>query len=115
MEMSAHDHDATVALTSHLPQLISTALAGTLAQAENSYLDKVFGPGLIDMTRLAFSSPDLWLSILSTNRDSVTTALDGFITILAGMREALGTEDLRAYFDRGASYSSQLRKLSSIT
>lgn len=115
LEMSAHDHDTTVALTSHLPQLISTALAGTLSQAGNPYLDKVFGPGLIDMTRLAFSSPDLWLSILSTNREPVGAALDGFIAMLAGIRQAIGTEDLREYFDQGAQYSSQLRKLSSST
>ncbi len=112
LDMSAADHDATVALTSHLPQLLSTALAVTLAQSQNRQLANVFGGGLIDMTRLALSSPDLWLSILATNKVPVTAALDEFIETLTGIRGALDTENLRAYFDEAASYSSELRKLS---
>ena len=111
LEMPAKEHDETVALTSHLPQILSTALADTLAKANNPQLANVFGGGLIDMTRLALSSPDLWLSILNTNRAPVAAALDGLIETLNGMRRALGTEDLREYFDRAASYSSDLRKL----
>ena len=36
------------------------------------------GPGLLDMTRLAMSAPDLWTSILSTNQIDVLKALDEF-------------------------------------
>lgn len=113
LEMSAADHDATVALTSHLPQLLSTALADTLARSNNPQLADVFGGGLIDMTRLALSSPDLWLSILATNKQPVAAALDEFIETLSGMRRALGTEELRGHFDRGAACASELRKLAS--
>lgn len=111
LEMSADEHDATVALTSHLPQLLSTALADTLARSNNPQVTGVFGGGLLDMTRLALSSPDLWLSILSTNRGTVTKGLDELIDTLNGMRQALGTEELRGYFERAAFFSAQLRKL----
>jgi len=112
LEMSPEVHDSTVALTSHLPQLLSTALAETLAKSENPHLTKVFGPGLIDMTRLALSSPDLWLSILTTNKASVSAALDAFVEVLTDIRDTLDTENLRAHFQTASEYSSKLRKLS---
>lgn len=112
LDMSPEAHDSTVALTSHLPQLLSTALAETLAKSGNPHLTKVFGPGLIDMTRLALSSPDLWLSILTTNKVPVATALDEFIEVLTGIRDTLDTEDLRTHFRIASEYSSKLRKLS---
>jgi len=43
--------------------------------AKNENLEKVVGPGLLDMTRLAMSAPDLWLSILSTNQVEVLAAV----------------------------------------
>ncbi|HZS57159.1 MAG TPA: prephenate dehydrogenase/arogenate dehydrogenase family protein [Bryobacteraceae bacterium] len=74
--MSPAEHDNVVALTSHLPQLLSTAISITLAQQNNARLREVFGPGLLDMTRLAMSSPDLWQSILDTNRHEIIKALN---------------------------------------
>lgn len=111
LEMPAEEHDATVALTSHLPQLLSTALAETLARRDNPHLRNVFGGGLLDMTRLALSSADLWLSILETNKLPVAEALDEFIYTLNGLRQAIGHEELRHYFTRASEYSAELRKL----
>src|ERR1700758_1096001 len=65
--MSAEEHDNVVAFTSHLPQLLSTAISVTLAEQENLLVSEVFGPGLLDMTRLAMSSPEVWESVLDTN------------------------------------------------
>ena len=73
--MSAAEHDNVVALTSHLPQLLSTAISITLAEQANPGLHEIFGPGLLDMTRLAMSSPELWKSILDTNRNEILKAL----------------------------------------
>ena len=98
--MSAAEHDAVVALTSHLPQLLSTSLSITLANSGNPKLLQVFGPGLIDMTRLAMSSPDVWNGILETNRDQILRALDAFTTVLENLASrieaGLSTEDLFA-------------------
>ena len=111
LEMPAEIHDSTVAFTSHLPQLVSSALAATLASTSNSYIDQVFGTGLLDMTRLALSSPDLWLSILATNRTEVTVALDRFIDRMTHVRESLQTDNLESEFLAGNAFSAQLRKL----
>jgi prephenate dehydrogenase len=86
-------------------------LAATLAREANHPLDRVFGPGLIDMTRLALSPPDLWLSILATNEPAVLAALDSFITSLTTIRQTLGTSKLSESFISAKDFASRLRNL----
>lgn len=110
--MSPAEHDNVVALTSHLPQLLSTALSVTLAEQGNSRIFEVFGPGLLDMTRLAMSSPELWKSILDTNRNAVLRALGAYTTTLTAMSarlEAVASfEDL---FATAQTFAGDLRKV----
>jgi prephenate dehydrogenase len=107
--MSPREHDSTVALTSHLPQLVSTALAAMLSERQDENLEKVVGPGLLDMTRLALSAPDLWLSILSTNQVEVLAALDDFQASVGKVREALAANNLADLFRAGATFASKIR------
>jgi prephenate dehydrogenase len=109
IEMGPREHDSAVALTSHLPQLVSTALAAMLNGREDDNLENVVGPGLLDMTRLAMSAPDLWLSILSTNQIEVLAALDDFERSIGKVREALGTSNLADLFRSGAAFASKIR------
>jgi prephenate dehydrogenase len=109
IEMAPREHDSAVALTSHLPQLVSTALAAMLNGCKDDNLEKVVGPGLLDMTRLAMSAPDLWLSILSTNQMEVLAALDDFERSIGKVREALGTSNLADLFRSGAAFASKIR------
>lgn len=92
--MRPEEHDRVVALTSHLPQLISTTLAGTVAGEDLT----VSGPGLADMLRLAGSSWDVWEDILRTNTGQVAAALDNYIARLQQLRAKL--PDLKAEFER---------------
>jgi prephenate dehydrogenase len=110
IEMTPEDHDATVALTSHLPQLVSTALAAFLANQNNSNIEKVFGSGLLDMTRLALSPADLWSSILSTNKSNVIQGLDRYTKVIAAIKDAVEANDLEAIFHRASGFSTSLRK-----
>jgi prephenate dehydrogenase len=113
IDMSPQDHDATVAFTSHLPQLLSTALAATLGRQANPNLQRVFGTGLLDMTRLALSSPDLWLSILETNKTQVNIALETLIDVLVELKSVVQNDASASFFAAGAAFSSQLRELPS--
>jgi len=70
MELSAQKHDAAVALVSHLPQLLASALATALADGSDEQLS-LAGQGLRDTSRVASSDPDLWLQIISQNGDSI--------------------------------------------
>jgi prephenate dehydrogenase len=110
VEMSPQEHDATLALTSHLPQLISTALAATLYRDGNARVTEVFGPGLLDMTRLALSSPELWESILATNKNAVSEALEAFIKVLTELKETIGERELAHTFERSAEFAKVLRE-----
>ncbi|HSG48003.1 MAG TPA: prephenate dehydrogenase/arogenate dehydrogenase family protein, partial [Longimicrobiales bacterium] len=57
------DHDGLMARVSHLPQLTATALASALRDA--GVTPDQLGPGALDMTRLAGSSPEIWRDILA--------------------------------------------------
>jgi prephenate dehydrogenase len=109
--LSPEEHDRVVALTSHLPQLLSTALASVLASRLTApeHL-KAAGPGLIDMTRLAGSSYDLWRDILETNRTAVDAALAAAIEELQRLRSGLASEDTRRAFETAAAFATRLRK-----
>lgn len=109
IEMSAEDHDATLAFTSHLPQLLSSALAAALARQPNPNILRVFGTGLLDMTRLALSPPDLWLSILRTNKLQINAALESMIEVLLEVKISLETGELNALLHSGAAVALQLR------
>ncbi len=113
IDMSAEQHDQTVAFTSHLPQLLSTALAATLAKQPNAYIPLVFGAGLIDMTRLALSSPDLWNSIIATNCAEIHRALDSIMQSLAALKNDLSASALGNIFASGAEFAAQLRAIHS--
>ena len=110
IEMSPEAHDETVSFTSHLPQLVSTALAVTLASKSTDRALDVFGPGLLDMTRLAMSSPDLWTPILSTNREAVGAALQHYKSALSDLQLALENDSLVELFEVGSAWAKQLRR-----
>lgn len=109
--LSASDHDRIVALTSHLPQIASTVLAGTVSGRVSGENLKVAGTGLIDMTRLALSSYEIWRDILETNRDSISDALSLYIDNLEALKRALQTDPAAAElaFKTGTDLATRIR------
>jgi len=101
------EHDRTVAHTSHLPQLAASALALALRSSEAN-LD-VFGPGLLDMTRLAMSPFSVWNDILETNSHEIQQALLSYIAVLQRFTEIAGTPEMQSQFEQGADLARQLR------
>jgi len=93
-----------------LPQLASTALAATVADHLTAPEDlKVTGPGLIDSTRLALSSYELWRDILATNTESIEQALSAYINELESLRDNLRTRVAQEEFRRAAELAGRLR------
>lgn len=88
LEMTPEEHDRAVALTSHVPQMISSLLAGRLAEAEEGSL-RLAGQGVRDMTRIAASAPELWVQILGANAAPVVEVLDALAVDLAQVADAL--------------------------
>jgi prephenate dehydrogenase len=111
LTLDADEHDRVVSLTSHLPQLASTALAAIVSdKLGGPSLRNAAGPGLEDMTRLAMGSYEIWRDILATNSDHIDRALGHYIQKLEHMRENLRTRQLQEEFERGAALATQLRR-----
>ncbi len=104
------EHDRVVSLTSHLPQLASTALAAVVAEGiEFDEQLAISGPGLIDSTRLALSAYELWRDILATNADAIEQALGAYIARLEHLRENLRSRQLQEEFTAAATLAQRLR------
>ena len=90
--MTACEHDRAMALVSHLPQLVSSALVSLLRdQTDALALDALAGTGYRDWARLADSSWLVWRDILATNPSQIADALD-----CLGQKLAAVSAELRA-------------------
>ena len=101
-------HDRFCAWISHLPQMISTAVAATLVGefgADAPLLD-IGGRALRELTRISGSPYSMWRDIAITNKANLGDALMKIEQRLAHIRENLGTKQLAEEFER----AHQLRK-----
>lgn len=109
VNMSPHEHDAALALTSHLPHVMAAATA-TAVGVDNLALA---GTGFRDVTRVAAGDARLWEAILTGNRDSVVAAIQAAEIVLAGFREALVQGDqsrVEALLEHAANCRNTLDK-----
>jgi len=67
-------HDRWVALVSHAPHLVASAMAARLEAAPAAALD-LAGQGLRDVTRIAAGDTGLWTQILAANAEPVAEVL----------------------------------------
>lgn len=87
--LDAVEHDRILASTSHLPFLLSSALARTTPQD----LAPFAGPGFKSTSRLAGTSSSMMLGVLRSNRENVLNALHGMQSQLAEIEAALSVGD----------------------
>jgi prephenate dehydrogenase len=89
--VTAEEHDAAVALTSHLPQVLSTALFASLADIPD--VARFAGGGLRSF-RLAASDGEMWHSVLAANRDLLRPHADAIAELV---RAIIDGEDPEAF------------------
>lgn len=93
------EHDAAVALISHLPQLTATVLSTLLGAefdgevARRELAQRLAATGWRDMTRLGGSSWSIWRDICLTNQQNISTALGVLISELQNLKDALDVRD----------------------
>jgi prephenate dehydrogenase len=93
-QLTHGEHDQVFAAVSHLPHLLSFALAHDLAQRDNRELLLSFAAsGFRDSTRLAASSPEMWRDICLANREAILKELQIYIAELTQMSTALAAGD----------------------
>jgi prephenate dehydrogenase len=104
--MTPELHDRVLARASHLPQIVASVLAAALDDAlvDGTRAVDYGAGGLRDTTRIAASSPEMWIDICLTNRAAIIEALAGFRGILEEFAACLARGDvdgLKRVFERG--------------
>jgi len=102
--MDPDEHDRALALTSHLPHLVASALVGALTPA----LVPLTATGFRDTTRVASGDPAIWTGIFLQNRHALLAGLDQLDVNLDLFRRALETSD-RTALDQLLVQAKQLR------
>lgn len=87
--MSHQDHDAALAVTSHLPHLLAFAFMG---QVEDPHLE-LTGGGFRDFTRIAAANPELWWRIMGLNRGPLAKAMGDYLDNLQALAAAIDSGD----------------------
>lgn len=101
--MPCDKHDEVLALTSHLPHLLSYALTYQLAKDEESLnIFRYAGGGFRDFSRISASSPIMWHDIFLANKQAVLKGLENYQTILNELKSAIlndNSDDLLKTFE----------------
>ena len=87
--LNADDHDRILAATSHLPYLLSSALA--LATLDDCA--SLIGPGFRSTSRLAGTPSSMMLGVLQSNHDNVLASIASFRQSLDVIESALQAGD----------------------
>ena len=107
--LDSAEHDQLCAWISHVPQMISTALASALVEeyGEDAPLLQSGGRALREMTRIAASPYSMWRDIALTNHQCIADALLKLEQKLAHIRENLNSRELEREFDSAHKLRSQ--------
>jgi prephenate dehydrogenase len=113
MKLDVERHDRLCAWISHLPQMVSTALAATLVEefGNDPDLHAIGGRALREMTRIASSPYSMWRDIAYTNSANIEKALHKLEQRLAHVRENLRSPALRAEFEEANRFELKPREV----
>jgi len=89
VHLSAEEHDRAVARTSHVPQLLASAL---LASAASAGAERAAGPAFASATRVAGGPEAMWSDIFATNADEIAKALAELVAELEAVQRGLAAE-----------------------
>ena len=103
-DLDAERHDEVCAWVSHLPQMLSTALAALLQDTFSddpgglAAVQAIGGRALRETTRLGSSPYSMWRDVALTNTEPIAQTLHALEQRLAHLRENLRTPELREEF-----------------
>jgi prephenate dehydrogenase len=105
-KMSEDKHDKIFSAVSHLPHIVSYTLVEMMNRRDDAedLFDFAAG-GFRDFSRIAGSSPEMWVDICRANYSPILDDVETFISSLEKIRELLRSEDyqgLRKIFDAAA-------------
>lgn len=103
LALDPDEHDRLVALVSHLPYAIATALMAVAGEEGDPRIFRAAAGSFRDVTRTAGSNPTVWRDIFATNAEAVVRELDQFTASLGDLRAAVSEArwgDLDAFIER---------------
>ena len=95
IEMDAEEHDRIVALSSHIPHILSFSLVDLVKRGG---AEALVSTGFTDMTRLSLSPPSLWNEICLTNKSNILSGLSEMKGIISEWQEAIKRGDILEKF-----------------
>lgn len=122
IEMDSKSHDETLAYLSHLPHVVSTILVNVAGanfrtmQEVTGISKPITGGGFRDMSRIAGSNPEMWISIFKENKDFLRKSIDDFIFQLTEFRDLLKPDSpfdenkMRSLWELAQSNKEEIRK-----
>ncbi|MCE9625886.1 MAG: prephenate dehydrogenase/arogenate dehydrogenase family protein [Deltaproteobacteria bacterium] len=111
VSMSPEAHDRILGAVSHLPHVLAYALIHAVAKDSGGKALKFAGRSFRDVTRIAASSPDMWVDIALDNRGPLLDWLKKYEKVLVGIRRGIAAGDakkLRTFFAEGAGLRRKL-------
>jgi prephenate dehydrogenase len=109
--MNSNEHDLDAAYISHLPHAISFALANTvLKQEDPKSILALAGGGFRDMSRIAKSSPTMWVDVFKQNRSNLLETIDEFQKELDSLKSMVKDEDWKG-LDKFMQSANTLHKV----
>lgn len=93
--MNASNHDVHTAYISHISHITSFALALTVLDKEKDekHIFDLASGGFSSTVRLAKSNADMWVPILTQNRDNLLRVMDTYIDKMKSFRDAIDADD----------------------
>ena len=93
--MNADQHDVHTAYVSHISHVTSFALALTVLEKEKDekHIFDLASGGFASTVRLAKSNADMWVPILTQNRDNMLQVMDTYMKEIQQFRDAIATFD----------------------
>jgi prephenate dehydrogenase len=113
LDLDPTRHDELCAWVSHLPQMLSTALAALLEDtfgndpARRAEIAAIGGRALRETTRLGASPYSMWRDVALTNTEPIAATLLALEQRLQHLRENLRTHELREEFTLANHFRSR--------
>lgn len=99
--MDAYEHDRVTGGISHIPHIIASALVNMVKELDSSgsSMQMLAAGGFRDITRIASSSPEMWESIVLSNKHQLKELLDHFAGVLERFKYSMDQEDSQALLE----------------
>lgn len=111
--LDCEEHDRVTAAISHVPHVIAAELVNLVQDSgdDTPVMKMLAAGGFKDITRIASSSPDVWQSILLSNKEAVLDCLDRFQDALVKVEASLysdNSEYIYQTFERAGEFRNSI-------